>query len=363
MAPGAPGSLVGNETMPAPVRSLRSSAVREFLATEAAGGAVLVVAAGAALVWANSPWPSSYDDVWHTELPLLDLRHWVNDGLMALFFFVVGVEVKRELVVGELSTRRRATLPVVAAAGGMAVPAAIYAAFNAGGPGASGWGVPMATDIAFAVGVLALFGSRIPSGLKVFLLSLAIADDIGAVAVIALFYAGGVHPTLVAVVLGLLVPVRFAERLERRIHPVTSFFVLPLFALANAGVRLDAGALDAPGATRVAGGVVVALVVGKTVGIALAARAAVAMRVGELPEGVSWTHVVGVGALAGIGFTVSLFVAELAFDTEGLRAAAKIGIIVASVAASAVGALVLRAAQPAADDPALADAGPSLPAS
>ena len=194
--------------------------LREYLREEAAGGVVLMAAAAVALVWANSPWRAAYAALWETSLAIqlgrfgieADLRHWVNDGLMTLFFLVVGLEIKRELVAGELATWRKAALPVVAAVGGMAVPAAIYAAGNAGGPGAPGWGVPMATDIAFALGVLALLGSRVPAALKVFLLTLAVVDDLGSIAVVALFYSRGVDPAALALAAGVVVLVAVLVR-------------------------------------------------------------------------------------------------------------------------------------------------------
>jgi Na+:H+ antiporter, NhaA family len=239
-----------------------------------------MVAAAVALGWANSPWRDAYTALWATPVTLrlphmtleADLRDWVGDGLMTVFFLVVGLEIKRELVAGKLRTWRRAALPVVAAAGGMAVPALVYAAVNAGGPGAPGWGVPMATDIAFALGVLALLGPRVPAALKVFLRTLAVVDDLGSVAVVALGYGGsGVSPALAGVAVGLLVPVggptrvagpgrprraRLAGRLEDALHPVSAFVVVPLFALANAGVSLEPGVLGEPGAGAVLGGVV-----------------------------------------------------------------------------------------------------------
>ncbi|HJR45821.1 MAG TPA: Na+/H+ antiporter NhaA [Actinomycetota bacterium] len=414
--------------------------IRTFLDTEASGGVVLLLATLAALVWANSPWSSSYDTFWHTEIALeagsrdltLDLRHWVNDGLMTLFFFVVGLEIKRELVVGELNDARKAMLPAIAALGGMAGPALLYLAFNAGEPGGPGWGIPMATDIAFAVGVLAVLGSRIPSGLKVFLLSLAIVDDIGAIVVIALFYAGGlepgwllaavallafvvclrrvrvhwvpvyallgaavwfttfqsgVHATIAGVALGLLAPARpadprgfadvlatarslsdepdagslrsvmlegrevvpVAERLGHLLHPYTSFIIVPLFALANAGVALSSDGVAKAVTSRVGLGVIVGLVAGKILGITGAAWLASRSGLGRLPSGVAWPHVVGASAVAGIGFTVSLFITALAFETDALVAQAKVGILLASVAAGVLGALVLWRA-PAADE-------------
>jgi Na+:H+ antiporter, NhaA family len=419
---------------PTAASPLLPRALREFLRTEAAGGLVLVVAAVVALTWANSNWAGSYERLWHTEVDLTvgtigftgDLRHLVNEGLMALFFFVVGLEIKRELVTGELRRWRTAALPAIAALGGMAVPALVYLAVVApGGAGQRGWGIPMATDIAFAVGVVALLGRRVPASLKLFLLTLAIVDDIGAIVVIAVFYSGGtslqpllaaalllgtmgilrlrgvqwlpvyvllgtgvwfacyesgVHATIAGALLGLLAPARplaaaavarewaselsdepnadelktmtdlaktsvsVAERLEHLLHPLTSFFVVPLFALANAGVVLSAAALDAPGATAVSLGVVLGLVGGKLVGISASAWLAVRLGVGSLPEGARWSQVVGIGAIAGIGFTVSLFVADLAFTEPGLVDAAKAGVLVASVVASVLGVTVLLVA-------------------
>jgi len=407
--------------------------VRRFLDTEAAGGIVLLVAALAALVWANSPWSASYETLWGTELSLRlgrfglteDLQHWVNDGLMAVFFFVVGLEIKRELVVGELRDLRTAALPALAAAGGMAVPALLYFLVNGGNPGATGWGVPVATDIAFAIGVVTLLGSRVPPSLKLFLLTLAIVDDIGAILVISVFYshylqpvfllaavallglmlalrrggivwtapfvalgiavwlatqASGVHATIAGVALGLLAPARAltsaavarrwasdladeprpdeleamtrlaktsvspAERLEHLLHPWTSFLVVPLFALANAGVVIRSDSFDAPGAGRVAAGVVIGLVVGKVVGITGAVWLAVRSGLGRLPVGATWPMLVATATLAGIGFTVSLFISELAFADGSLQAAAKIGVLGASALAAAIGALGLIAA-------------------
>jgi NhaA family Na+:H+ antiporter len=414
-----------------PVRAPR--AVREFLTTEAAGGVALLVAAAVALVWANSPWRESYETLWGTELTVglgrwaitEDLTHWVNDAFMTLFFFVVGLEIKRELVTGELREWRTAALPAVAAAGGMVVPALVYLAVNAGGDGARGWGIPVATDIAFAVGVLSLLGSRVPDSAKLFLLTLAVVDDIGAILIIAVFYSGGitwpalvvaaallgvmfglrkarvrsvalyailgagvwlavfqsgVHATLAGVVLGLLAPARpvtpegvalewaadlqedpsrenlrtmtqlaktsvsVTERLERELHPWTSFVVVPVFALANAGVRLDGGSLADAATSRVAIGVALGLVLGKLVGITGAVWLAVRMGLGPLPEGSRWAHMAGVAAVAGIGFTVSLFVTGLAFDSGDAQEAAKIAILAASVVASVAGIAVLRAA-------------------
>lgn len=409
-------------------------AVRRFLQTETSGGVVLVIAAVVALVWANSPWHGSYEDLWHTRVTLQvgsvgiddDLGHVVNDGLMALFFLVVGLEIKRELVVGELRSWRAAALPMIAAAGGMVVPAALYALFNLGGAGSSGWGIPMATDIAFAVGVLALLGPRVPSALKLFLLTLAVVDDVGAILVIAIAYTedlglaalgvaagaivaalvclrlriwspmlyvplgvvcwlatyeSGLHATLAGVAFGLLTPaqplapadvardwatdmsdeptaaemrsltavaretVSVAERVQHQLHPITSFVVIPVFALANAGVELTGDALSGVGAGRVAVGVVVGLVIGKLAGIAGATALAVRFGLSRLPAGVSWAQFLGVAGVAGVGFTVSLFISELAFeDQPRLEDAAKLAVLVASVVASVVGAAVFALA-------------------
>jgi Na+:H+ antiporter, NhaA family len=319
--------------MPAPLRT--------YLREEAAGGIVLMAVAAVALGWANSPWRDAY-----AALVDSGLRHWVNDGLMSLFFLVVGLEIKRELVAGELRTWRRAALPVVAAAGGMAVPAAIYAVVNAGRPGAPGWGVPMATDIAFALGVLALLGSRVPAALKVFLLTLAVVDDLGSVAVVALFYSHAeVSPALGGVVVGLLVPAGGtappAERLARRLHPLSAFLVVPLFALVNAGVTLERGGLAAPGAGAVLGGVLAGRVVGKLAGISIATWLAVRLGLAARPEGTSWAQLAGAATVAGIGFTVPLFVAELAFPDGRFQTPVKLGLLLASVVSGLAGALVL----------------------
>jgi len=372
-----------------------SGALREFLATETAGGALLVVAAVVALVWANSPWQDAYDAFWTTELgidlgPLeleLDLRGWVNEALMAVFFLVVGLEVKRELLIGELRERRRAVLPIVAAVGGMVLPALIYLALNPSGPEAQGWGIPMATDIAFAVGVLALIAPGIPASARLFLLTLAIVDDIGAILVIVIAYSSsidagwigaamlvlatvvvlrrvgglsplvfallgvalwvtvyesGVHPTIAGVAMGLLAPAEQLERLEHRLHGWSSLLIVPVFALANAGVVLSAGALDAAATSTVTIGVAVGLVVGKAVGIAGASWTAIRLGWADLPSGTTGRHLAGVAALAGIGFTVSLFITALAFDDPDLVDEAKIGVLAASVLATVLAAVLLR---------------------
>jgi NhaA family Na+:H+ antiporter len=344
---------------------------------------------------------------------------------MVVFFFVVGLEIKRELVDGKLRDPRTAAMPAIAALGGMVVPAALYLLVNAGGSGSKGWGIPMATDIAFAVGIVALLGSRVPSSLKLFLLTLAIVDDIGAIIVIGIFYssglqpqflglaaalviaiyvinragivalapyvvlgaalwlamyASGVHATISGVILGLLTPARRflpaslarewaadlrdeptvheleamrrlarhavspAERIGHVLHPWSSFLIVPIFALANAGVPIRADAFDAPGAVAVTGGVMLGLVLGKTLGIAGAAWFAARLGLARLPEGANWPMMFAISAVAGIGFTVSLFVAELAFDAGPLQDSAKLGVLAASAVAAIIGAIALSRA-------------------
>ena len=387
----------------APATRVRSTIV-EFMRLEAAGGIVLLVSAVVALVWVNVH-GDSYHDFWdhHFEfgLTLFDeifavdesLKAWVNDGLMVIFFFVVGMEIKRELVVGELRDPRRAALPIIGAFGGMLVPAGIFALLNQGGDGIDGWGIPVATDIAFVVGVLALFGRRLPAGLRVFLLTLAIADDIGGIAIIAVFYTddlslphlgaaigllalivasqragirqipvylviglvlwyatheSGIHATIAGVALGLLTPARpFRGRdvmhtLEHTLLPYSSFVIVPLFALANAGVEITGDALGDAFGGRIAWGVVLGLVVGKFVGISVTTIAGARLGVGRLPAGVNMGHVVGASLLAGIGFTVSLFIAELSFaDAPDLLDQAKKGVLAGSLVAGAIGAVFL----------------------
>ncbi len=428
------------------------SPFQRFAQLESAGGIVLIACALVALFMANSPWAEAWHHLWETELSVgigglgvsYSLHHWINDGLMAVFFFLVGLEIKREVLVGELASRRKATLPIAAALGGMVVPAAIYAVFNASGPGASGWGIPMATDIAFALGVLALLGPRTPLSLKVFLTALAIVDDIGAVLVIAVFYTSGidwtalavgmallglcvlanrlgvrrpvvylaiglvvwaaflrsgVHATVAGVLLAMTIPARtrintleFLERgrylldefdqagveapgvltnkgqqwavqrleqacdeaqaplqrIEYELHHIVAFGIIPLFALANAGVSLGADPLAAFG-HPVTLGVIAGLVLGKPLGITFFSWLAVRMGMASLPRGVTWTSLHGVSWLGGIGFTMSLFVAALAFPGGGLEAEAKVGIFTASILAGVVGWLMLRRMAPVPD--------------
>jgi NhaA family Na+:H+ antiporter len=405
-------------------------------------GLVLLAATVLALAWANSPWQSSYFALLGTRLSVdlglfalsKDLQHWINDGLMTVFFFVVGLEIKREIVHGELGSARRAALPIAAALGGMVFPALIYFALNREGEAVRGWGVPMATDIAFALGVLALLGKRAPTELRIFLLTLAVVDDIGAILVIAVFYTeqlsvtalavavlllgvivlanrvglretlaylvlgilvwlavlqSGVHATIAGVVLGILTPaqpflrpeafgekiedivrtIRSAiaqrdhesaesalgeleqltvsteapvERLERLAHPWSSYLVLPIFAFANAGVSLSGEALSAAAISNVTLGIALGLLIGKPLGILLLAWLAVRLGLAVLPATIAWRQVLGVGLLAGIGFTVALFIGDLAFADQSLKDAAKIGIFGASLLAGIVGYVFLR---------------------
>lgn len=380
----------------------RAFALPDFLHDEAAGGIVLVVGALVAVVWANSPVSESYTDFWGQYLTLgwgptaltENLQHWVNDGLMVVFFFVVGLEIKRELAIGELQDARASALPAAAALGGVVVPALIFVALTSGEAGA-GWGIPMATDIAFAVGVLALLGDRVPTGAKLLLLSAAIVDDIIAITVIALFYTesvslawlggavaglavvvvlrrlgvnaiwpyvlvgsvvwvatleSGVHATIAGVALGLLTPAgevggrNVLATLEHRLHPWSAFVVVPLFALANAGVGFGGGLLGEALSTAMPWAIALGLVIGKIVGISAAVWLAVRTGLGRLPHGVGPLHVVAVAALAGIGFTVSLFIADLAYDDPALTETAKVGIFVGSLLAAAIGSALMIAA-------------------
>jgi NhaA family Na+:H+ antiporter len=381
--------------------------VERFLAVEASSGIVLLVAAALALGWANSPWRASYERLWRLPLDLgvgrwslpADLRFWVNDGLMTVFFFVVGLEIRREIHRGELSQLRRAALPLVAAVGGMLVPASIALALNHGRSSVRGWGIPMATDIAFAAGVLALLARRTPHAVRVLLLALAVIDDIGAIVVIAIFYssafswggvlvaagglaaiwmlqvlgirrptlyilpgaaiwlgayAAGIHPTVAGVALGLLTPPRAwpgrehvapLDRLEQGLHGWVAFGIMPLFALANAGVSIGQVSLSGD-ALLLFVGVALGLVAGKPVGIVGITWLARRLRIVELPEAVAWPGVAVVGMVGGIGFTMALFIAELAFPPGPLLEAAKLGVLtgstVAAVAGLAFGRLVLR---------------------
>jgi NhaA family Na+:H+ antiporter len=435
-----------------PSRFIRPT--RRFMQLEAASGLVLIGATAIALLWANLPFGESYEELWETRLlvqlgPLdIDesLRHVVNDALMTFFFFVVGLEIKRETRLGDLSDRSAAAGPAIAAVGGMLVPALIYIAFNPSGDAMRGWAIPMATDIAFALGVVALLGSRIPPRARLFLLALAIVDDIGAIVVIAIFYTddlslgwlavgvalfavvylakhrnvrampfywivgglvwfavfeSGVHATLAGVALGFLTPthpfygareydrqaraaigsygseegsvidrehvdhevlvlanvtresVSPLTRLEEGLHPWTSFLIVPLFALANAGVRFSGIDIGQALTDPITIGVALGLVLGKFVGITVAMYVAVRSGGGRLPVGSTWSHVRGLAVLGGIGFTVSLFVTGLAFDDPAMADLAKIGIFAGSAIAGVVGYLLLRRASGSVDTDAM----------
>jgi Na+:H+ antiporter, NhaA family len=416
----------------------RSSRLLEFLRTEEASGVFLLGATVVALIWANSPLRDSYERIWSTIATVeiggldigMDLQNWVNEGLMTLFFLVVALEVKREVTTGELRDPKTAALPIIAAIGGMVVPAGIYLLLNAGSDSAGGWGIPVATDIAFALGVLTLAASRAPVSLRSFLLTLAIVDDIGAILLIAIFYSGGlaagwlavavaiiasvvllrllrvtsmvpyvllgvalwiafyesgVSPTLAGVALGLMAPalplgrsatagtevrttLREAEnepddrveaywiavednakiavspldRVERSLHPWTSRVVVPTFALANAGIELSGAAVSEAVTSPLGLGVLLGLVVGKPLGIGAAVWAATRARIGRLPDEVTSRMVFGVAALAGVGFTVALFISELAFGQRRDVETAKLAVLLASLLASVFGATILR---------------------
>jgi Na+:H+ antiporter, NhaA family len=421
--------------------------IQQFIHIQGLSSIVLLAAATAALAWANSPWHDSYHHVWEMELTLSHLRlpfhAWIDDALMAIFFFLVGMEIKHEIVHGELNDMRRAALPIFAALGGMVVPAMLYVLLNHAHDGHHGWGIPMATDIAFSLGVLG-FMKGIPSELKIFLLSLAIADDIGAIAVIAIFYSeslnagalvtglflvglifvmlrlgisqpilyfvlavgfwvailqSGIHATIAGVILGFMVPTtapfslkefqeigsdmvkRFrraladgnekaaknvlgsfealvqstestSERLTRELNDWVSFLVLPLFALANAGVTFSGGIVHEVLTSRVAWGILLGLVVGKPLGILGFSWLAVRLRVAQLPHAVNWRQIGAVGMLAGIGFTVSIFISSLAFDSDLYLAEAKTAVLAASLIAGGLGYFALRernSVQPAAE--------------
>ena len=374
-----------------PLRVVRRTVapIVRFVHVESAGSIVLLIATVVSLVLANSPWHEGWASLWHRELPFevagqqLDWRALVDEGLMAVFFFVVGLEIKREMVTGELRDRRAVTLPVAAALGGMIVPALVYTAFNAGTSGAGGWAIPMATDIAFATGIVALVGTGVPLAATTTLLGLAVVDDIGAIIVIAVFFSegvdlgplalaalvliaavvllrrttagvlvalaglglwllvfqSGVHPTIAGVALGLAMPAAACERYETRLHPLASFVVVPLFALANAGIALHIAAITSPSTVLL--GVLVGLVVGKFVGIAGAGALVVRAGAARLPPGATRGQLAGVAAAGGIGFTVSLFIAGLAFD-DGSREQGDavlgtlLGSVIAALAATAV---------------------------
>ena len=424
------------------------SPFQEFFQQEASSGILLMIATLLALIWANSPWSDSYQALWHTNVTVgfgsfeisKDLLHWINDGLMAVFFFVVGLEIKREVLVGELASPRKAILPIIAAVGGMLVPAGFFLLLNPSGPAHAGWGIPMATDIAFALGILSLLGKRVPLSLKIFLTAVAIVDDLGAVLVIALFYTSkivwgslllgavvfiilvvinklgvrspivytllglvlwaaflksGVHATIAGVLLAMTIPVRTRinteefvnhasyfldefrksgksgesvltnksqrsaiqaievaaehaqtplQRLEHTLHPWVGYFVMPVFAFANAGLVIGSDFLSGF-AQPVTLGIMAGLIFGKQIGIFGAGYIAVKLGWSDLPDGMTWTRLYGLACLAGIGFTMSLFIAGLAFGVSEFLSLAKAGILVASLISGTFGAFILSRAK------------------
>jgi NhaA family Na+:H+ antiporter len=424
-------------------KPLSSFKISRFINEEAYGGVLLIIATIAALIWANSAFYESYHHIWHElkvgfawgDLNMIaSLHHWINDGLMALFFFVIGLEIKREVMGGELSSLKKASMPIAAAIGGMMIPALVYVVVVMKYPEyLHGWGIPMATDIAFALGLLAMLGSRVPLNLKIFLTALAIADDLGAVMVIAVFYTesidyselmyagfflailiaanymgvrrtvfyalvgfigvwiafifSGVHATIAGVLIALTIPARTKisensyvdkltvylnkfkkekpdnnstlltkeqvhiiseieelndkahtplQKLEHALHPVTAFFILPVFALSNAGVHIDGRVVDML-FHPISLGIIVGLVLGKFIGISLFSRLVVKLKITTLPEGVSWNHIYGVAFLAGIGFTMSMFISDLAFKEDEFKQIAKVGIMAASLLSAIIG--------------------------
>jgi NhaA family Na+:H+ antiporter len=309
-------------------------------------GLILLVAAAVALVGANTGLAGLFEGLWTTPVPVVhDVRGVINDGLMTIFFFIVGIEIRHEVQHGVLHGVRRALLPLGAALGGMVVPAAVYWAFNHRGETAAGWGIPVATDIAFAVGVLTLLGKRAPPAVRAVLLALAVVDDVGAIIVITLFYAGGVHPTLAGVALGLLLPARAGAAARRALAVPVYYVIMPLFALANAGVAIHGEAFRSD-SLRVVLGVALGLVAGKPIGVLVASRVLVATRAAALPDGLRWSEMGILGALAGIGFTMSLFIAQLAFPRGQLLDAAKLGIVIGSIAAAAIAVAVTSVRRP-----------------
>ena len=420
--------------------------IKNFINEEAYGGILLIITTIVALVWANSPYYESYHYIWHEfqfgytwgDLVLVEsLHHWINDGLMAIFFFVIGLEIKREIMGGELSSFKKASLPIAAAIGGMLIPATIYAIVTINYPEyLNGWGVPMATDIAFALGLMALLGKRVHINLKIFLTALAIADDLGAVMVIAVFYTesinysellsgaffigiltianfagvrkasfygiigvlgvwmaflfSGVHATIAGILIALTIPAKTKikesvyfdkltsylnkfnnekrtkgklltneqahlmakievlnndaqtplQKLEHALHPVVAFFILPIFALSNAGIHVE-GSIVEMVLHPISLGIIFGLVLGKFIGISLFSRLVVKFKLAVLPEGVSWKQIYGVAFLAGIGFTMSIFISELAFNNEEQKQIAKVGIMAASFISAVIGMIWL----------------------
>lgn len=375
---------------------------QRFFKQEASSGIVLLVFAVVAMGLANSPWAAAYEEILHWKLSVgagdfllsMSLLHWINDGLMAVFFFVIGMEIKREFLFGELKSPSSTLLPIAAAVGGMVVPALLYTAFNIGRPTISGWGVSMATDIAFSLGVLAFAAPRAPRAVVVFLTALAIVDDLGGILVIALFYSsdlhglsllagaavllvlfwlsrrnvqsvllyligggllwyaflqGGIHPTIAGVLLGFSIPAGTEEthgasllrKLEHRLTPWSAFFVMPVFALSNAGIAIDGGSVGNL-LTPVGLGIMAGLFLGKPLGIFLSAYGLIRLRVVALPAGVRTAHFLGAGMLGGIGFTMSLFIAALAFTDGQALMTAKTAVVAASVLSGLAGTAMFK---------------------
>jgi NhaA family Na+:H+ antiporter len=321
-----------------------SSQLRQFFALESAGGVFLVVAALIALVVANTPVASDFNNV------VEPFHGFINEGLMAIFFFMVGLEIRNEIRHGEMRNPKNAALPIFAAIGGMLFPALIYTFFNYGGSGQSGWAVPMPTDIALAIGALALLGSRIDTSLKIFLLTLAIADDLFSIIILGIFYSSGLSPlkifsTVGVVAIALLMPeikILPTKRLISILHPWTAFIIIPIFALTNIGVAIEWSSFAQTLSAPVAGGIVVGRVMGKIVGITLFAWIAVKIGLARKPDSLSFAEIAGAGALAGMGLTVSLFLAELAITDQAVIADIKIGLVVAALISAILGLLMLR---------------------
>ncbi|EEZ85952.1 Na+/H+ antiporter protein [Vibrio harveyi 1DA3] len=374
--------------------------IRDFFKMESAGGILLVIAAAIAMTIANTPLGETYQAMLHTYVFGMSVSHWINDGLMAVFFLLIGLEVKRELLEGALKSKETAIFPAIAAVGGMLAPALVYVAFNAGDPEAiSGWAIPAATDIAFALGIMALLGKRVPISLKVFLLALAIIDDLGVVVIIALFYTGdlstmalvvgfimtgvlfmlnaknvtkltpymivgailwfavlksGVHATLAGVVIGFAIPLKGKKgehsplkHMEHALHPYVAFGILPLFAFANAGISLEGVSMS--GLTSMLPlGIALGLLVGKPLGIFTFSWAAVKMGIAKLPEGVNFVHIFAVSVLCGIGFTMSIFISSLAFGNVSpeFDTYARLGILMGSTTAAVLGYALLHFSLP-----------------
>ncbi len=318
--------------------------MREFFATESAGGVVLVISCIVALAFANSPLRSGYANFWHHG------QSFINEGLMSIFFFLVGLEIKREFVDGDLKNPKSAALPIIAAFGGMLTPALIFITINHGGSGMHAWAVPMPTDIALSIGALALLGSKIDPAIKIFLLTLAIADDLGSLLVIGFFYSSGLNPlrilsTIGAVFLAWILPTkrRFStDRLISIIHPWSSYLVIPIFILANIGISIDFSNFGNLLSSPVSMGIIVGRVVGKLVGITIFSWLAVKLRVAKLPDSLSIKDISGAAALAGMGLTVSLFIADLAVTSQLQLSEIKIGLIISALISACVGLTMLR---------------------